>query len=125
MEETDMAHETAFERRARRQRFKLRDNSPGKLRMSVFRSNMHFAVQIIDDSKGHTVVSVSTMEKALKKELGANTRGLKAAEIIGKTLGERAKKAGVAEVMFDRGGYRYTGRLKVLADAARAAGLKF
>jgi large subunit ribosomal protein L18 len=120
-----MAHETAFQRRARRQRFKLRDNSPGKLRLSVFRSNMNLAVQIIDDTKGHTLVSVSTMEKALKKELGTNTRGMKAAEVVGKTLGERAKKAGVTEVMFDRGGYRFTGRLKVLADAARAAGLKF
>jgi large subunit ribosomal protein L18 len=120
-----MAHETSFERRARRNRHKLRTNAPGKLRMSVYRSNMNIAVQIIDDTKGHTLVSVSTMEKGLKKDLAGNTRSMKAAETVGKILGERAVKAGVKEVMFDRGGYRFTGRLKVMADAARAAGLKF
>lgn len=120
-----MAHETGKQRRARRTRFKLKQHSPGKLRLSIYRSNMNLAVQIIDDTKGHTVVSATTLEKALRKELAGNGRSMKAAEVIGKTIGERAKKAGVAEVMFDRGSYRFTGRVKVLADAARAAGLKF
>lgn len=120
-----MAHETATERRARRLRYNLRKKAPGKLRMSVYRSNMNLAVQIIDDAKGHTLVSVTTLEKALRKELGTNSRSMKAAEVVGKLIGERATKAGITEVMFDRGSYRYTGRLKVLADAARAAGLKF
>ena len=120
-----MAHETSAQRRARRLRHKLRVNAPGKLRMSVYRSNMNLAVQIIDDTKGHTLVSATTMEKAFKKELAGNTRGMKAAEVVGRAIGERATKAGITDVMFDRGSYRYTGRLKVLADAARAAGLKF
>lgn len=120
-----MAHESSAQRRARRTRFKLKSNSPGKLRMSIYRSNMNIAVQIIDDTKGATLVSATTLEKALRKELAGNGRSMKAAEIIGKTIGERAKKAGITEVMFDRGSYRFTGRLKVLADAARTAGLKF
>lgn len=120
-----MSHETSAQRRARRLRHKLRRHAPTTLRLSVHRSNMNLAVQIIDDTKGHTLVSATTLEKALRKELGNNTRGMKAAEVIGKTIGERAKKAGISEVMFDRGSYRYTGRLKTLAEAARAAGLKF
>lgn len=120
-----MAHESSAQRRARRTRFKLKRNNPGMLRLSVYRSNMNLAVQIIDDTKGQTLVSATTLEKALRKELAGNGRGMKAAELIGKTIGERAKKAGITTVMFDRGSYRFTGRLKVLADAARAAGLKF
>ncbi|MCP5405382.1 MAG: 50S ribosomal protein L18 [Pseudomonadaceae bacterium] len=120
-----MAHETATQRRKRRTRYKLKKNAPGKLRMSVYRSNMNMAVQIIDDAQGKTLVSATTLEKALRKELKSNGRSMAAAELIGKTIGERAKKAGIADVMFDRGSYRFTGRLKVLADAARAAGLKF
>lgn len=117
-------HETSTERRARRVRHKLRLASPGKLRMSVYRSNMNLAVQIIDDTKGVTLVSATSMEKKLRGSL-KNGRGMEAAEVIGKTVGERAVKAGITEVYFDRGSYRYTGRLKALADAARAAGLKF
>lgn len=117
-------HETSMQRRARRVRHKLKQAAPGKLRMSVYRSNLNFSVQIIDDVKGHTLVSASTMEKKLGKEL-KNGRGSAAAEFIGKTVAERAVKAGITEVYFDRGHYRYTGRLKALADAARAAGLKF
>lgn len=120
-----MAHETSTERRRRRTRYKLKQSAPGKLRLSVYRSNLNMAVQIIDDTKGHTLVSATTLEKTIRKELAGNGRSMKAAELIGKTIGERAKKAGISDVMFDRGSYRYTGRLKVLADAARAAGLKF
>jgi large subunit ribosomal protein L18 len=117
-------HETNTERRARRIRHKLKSAAPGKLRLSVYRSNLHFAAQIIDDTKGNTVASASTMEKKLRTGL-KNARNSAAAELIGKTLAERALKAGITEVYFDRGHYRYTGRLKALADAARAAGLKF
>lgn len=117
-------HETSTVRRARRVRYKLRQAAPGKLRMSVYRSNLNFSVQIIDDAKGCTLVSASTMEKKLSKEI-KNGRGSEAAQFIGKTVAERAVKAGITEVYFDRGHYRFTGRLKVLADAAREAGLKF
>lgn len=117
-------HENATQRRTRRVRHKLRQAAPGKLRMSVYRSNLNLAVQIIDDTKGITLASASTLEKKLRKEL-KNGRGMEAAKTIGQTIAERATKAGVKEVYFDRGGYRFTGRLKVLADAAREAGLKF
>jgi len=117
-------HETLTERRARRVRHKLKTNNPGAIRLSVYRSNLHFSCQIIDDTKGQTLASASTMEKTLAKAL-KNTRSTEAAELVGKTLAERAIKAGITQVYFDRGFYRYTGRLKVLADAARASGLKF
>lgn len=117
-------HETSTQRRARRVRHKLRQAAPGKLRMSVYRSNLNLAVQIIDDTKGVTLISATTMEKKLRAGL-KNGRGMAAAEFIGKTIGERATKAGITTVFFDRGSYRFTGRLRVLADAARAAGLQF
>jgi large subunit ribosomal protein L18 len=116
-------HESQTHRRARRVRHKLRSVAPGKLRLSVFRSNMNISLQIIDDTKGVTLVSASSNEKALRKALG-NTRGMNAAEQMGKTIAERALKAGIKEVYFDRGSYRYTGRISKLADAAREAGLK-
>jgi large subunit ribosomal protein L18 len=116
-------HESQTHRRARRVRHKLRSVAPGKLRLSVFRSNMNISLQIIDDTKGVTLVSASSNEKALRKSLG-NTRGMNAAEQMGKTIAERALKAGIKEVYFDRGSYRYTGRISKLADAAREAGLK-
>lgn len=117
-------HESLTQRRARRTRHKLKTNNPGALRLSVYRSNLHFSVQIIDDTAGKTLASASTMEKKLVKSL-KTTRGAEAAELVGKTLAERALKAGVSTVYFDRGHYRFTGRLKTLADAARAGGLKF
>lgn len=119
-----MAHETTFERRARRVRHTLRTVAPGKLRLSVFRSNTNMYAQIIDDTKGHTLVSASTLDKKLRKELKSG-RSMDAAVLIGKTVGEKAVKAGITDVYFDRGGFRYTGRLKAMADAAREAGLKF
>jgi large subunit ribosomal protein L18 len=117
-------HESLTERRARRVRHKLKTLNPGSLRLSVHRSNLHFSAQIIDDTKGQTLASASTMEKAVAKGL-KNTRSADAAQKVGEMLAERAKKAGVTEVYFDRGHLRYTGRLKTLADAARAGGLKF
>ena len=89
-------------------------------RLAVFRSLGHIYAQIIDDSKGHTVVAASSNEKG-----GVNGGNIAGAKAIGKLVAERAKEKGVTKVVFDRGGYIYHGRVKALADAAREAGLKF
>ena len=104
-------------------RRKLRKSAYGRPRLSVFRSSRHIYAQVIDDENGVTLASASSMEKDLKKKLktGADKD---AASAIGKLVAERATKAGVKEVIFDRGGYLYHGRVKALADGAREAGLK-
>jgi large subunit ribosomal protein L18 len=89
-------------------------------RMVVTRSARHLFVQVVDDTKGHTVASASTMEDALRKLGGDKTEKAKA---VGKLVAERAKAAGIKEVVFDRGGNRYTGRVAAVADAAREEGL--
>lgn len=89
-------------------------------RLAVFRSLSHIYAQVIDDTKGHTVVAASSNEKN-----GANGGNLAGAKAIGKLVAERAQANGVNAVVFDRGGYLYHGRVKALADAAREAGLKF
>ena len=93
-------------------------------RVSVYRSNQHIYAQVIDDIKGKTLVSASTIEASQrqKKQTGAN---IEAATKIGSLIAERALKKGVKSVKFDRGGYKYHGRIKALAEAARTAGLKF
>jgi large subunit ribosomal protein L18 len=111
-----------FEKRRQRVRTSLRARSSGRLRLSVHRSSQHIYAQIIDDSKGATLVSASTLEKALKGKTGATVA---AAAEVGKLVAERAKAAGVAQVVFDRGGFLYHGRVKALAEAARAGGLDF
>ena len=88
-------------------------------RMNVYRSLNHIYVQIIDDTKGVTLVSASTMEKAVKEKIADMTK------VVGMTAGERAKEKGIETVVFDRGGYLYTGRVKAVADGAREAGLNF
>ena len=93
-------------------------------RLAVFRSNNHMYAQIIDDSEGKTLVSASTLDKALKAEL-EKTNNVDAAAAVGKLVGERAVAAGIKEVVFDRGGFIYQGKIKALADAAREAGLEF
>jgi large subunit ribosomal protein L18 len=90
-------------------------------RLAVFRSVAHIYVQVIDDAKGSTLVSASSIEKATK----TNGGNVAAAKAIGKTIAERAKEKGIKRVVFDRGGYQYHGRVKALADAAREAGLEF
>lgn len=90
----------------------------------MFRSNKHIYAQIIDDRAGKTVVAASSMEKAVKPTVAAS-KGAEVAEQIGKLVAERALAAGVTEVVFDRGGYRFHGRIKALAEAARGVGLKF
>jgi len=107
-------------RRAQRVRRRLKKYSNGRPRLSVFRSSKNIYVQIIDDASGTTLASASTIED--KKMKGSN---LDAATRIGKLIAERAKKAKIEDVIFDRGPYLYHGRVKALADAAREAGLKF
>lgn len=112
-----------FERRKQRVRRKLKKVSSFYYRLSVFRSNNHVYAQIIDDSKGSTIVAASTNEKDLRlSRFGANK---KSAAKIGQLVAERALKHDIKEVIFDRGGYIYHGKIKALADAAREAGLKF
>lgn len=113
-----------MQRRAQRVRAKLRKLSDGRPRLSVARSHKNISAQIIDDEKGITLASASTLEKDVlgKAKTGADVA---AAELVGKMLAERAKQAGVEDVVFDRGGYIFHGRVKALADAAREGGLKF
>lgn len=93
-------------------------------RLSVYRSNKHIQVQVIDDTKGVTLVSASTMDPALKGQLEeVDKKG--AAKLVGKLVAERAIQAGIKSVVFDRGGYVYTGRVASVADGAREAGLDF
>ncbi len=113
-----------FERRKRRNRYKIALVSTDRPRLSVFRSKNHIYAQIIDDGKHSTVVAASTLDKDLKKKL-KKTSDVTAAEVVGKLVAERAAKAGIKQVVFDRGGYIYHGRVKALAEAARSAGLSF
>lgn len=113
-----------FERRKQRARVKIKKVSTARPRLSVFRSNQHIYAQVIDDVKGTTLVAASTSEKELRESL-KNGSNLEAAAAVGKLVAERAKAAGVATVVFDRGGYLYHGRVKALAEAAREGGLEF
>lgn len=112
------------QKRKNRVRAALKKAANGKMRLSVFRSGKHIYAQIIDDTKGVTVASASTLDKEIRDSI-KKTSTVEAASFIGKTVAERAVKNGVSEVVFDRGGYIYHGRVKALADAAREAGLKF
>jgi large subunit ribosomal protein L18 len=111
-------------RRRERNRFQISRKSKGRLRLTVFRSGKHIYAQIIDDKAGKTLVSASSLEKDMrgKTKTGADKA---AAKTVGEMVADRALKAGIKEVVFDRGGYLYHGRVKELAEAARAAGLSF
>ncbi|MCQ2458511.1 MAG: 50S ribosomal protein L18 [Clostridia bacterium] len=98
--------------------------TPEMPRLSVYRSNKHIQAQIIDDTKGITLVSASTLDPQLKAEL-ADVDKKGAAKLVGKLIAERAKEAGITTVVFDRGGYVYTGRVAEVANGAREAGLEF
>ena len=93
-------------------------------RLAVFRSNNHMYAQIIDDTVGNTLVSASTLEKEIKAELG-KTNDVEAAAYVGKVIAKRAIDKGITEVVFDRGGFLYHGKIEALAEAAREAGLVF
>jgi len=117
--------EELFARRQRRNRVSIRRKSHGRPRLSVFRSGQHIYAQVIDDAKGVTVASASSLDKDLRTG-GLKSGGNKAAaEAVGKLVAQRALQAGVKEVVFDRGGYLFHGRVKALADAAREGGLSF
>lgn len=121
-----MAGRTSRELRIRRhQRLRKRvEGTTSRPRLSVFRSNNHIYAQVIDDSVQHTLAAASTVEKSLRE--GAEGRSkIEEAQQIGKLVAERALDAGVTKVVFDRGGFKYHGRIKALADAAREAGLSF
>jgi large subunit ribosomal protein L18 len=107
-------------RRHRRVRKKVRGTAE-RPRLSVFRSSRHTYAQVIDDVSGRTVAAASTAEAELKK---GSTKTVDAAKAVGKLVGERAKAAGIETVVFDRGGFRYHGRVAGVADGAREAGLK-
>ncbi len=109
-------------RRAGRVRARIARQAVGRLRLSVHRTNGNIYAQVIDDQKGHTVAAASTLDKDFGGKVGSNKD---AATAVGKLVAERALKAGVKEVVFDRGSYLYHGRIKALAEAARAAGLAF
>ena len=103
---------------------KYLSGTPEKPRLCVFRSNKNIAAQIIDDVNGVTLVSASTIDKALKEEIGYGGNK-EAAKAVGEAIAKRALEKGIEEVCFDRGGFLYHGRVKELADGAREAGLKF
>jgi large subunit ribosomal protein L18 len=115
---------SSSDRRKARVRRSLRAAANGRPRLSVFRSSKQIYAQVIDDSKGYTVASASTLEKAMREALKTGAT-VDAAKAVGKLLAERAVAAGVKDVVFDRGSYIYHGRVKALADAAREGGLNF
>jgi large subunit ribosomal protein L18 len=111
-------------KRKQRNRSKLRAVAYGRMRLSVFRSSKNISAQIIDDAAGKTLVSASSLDGDLKAAIGKGADKA-AASKVGKALAERAIKVGIKDVVFDRGGYMFHGRIKALADAAREAGLNF
>lgn len=111
------------ERRHRRLRVKVQ-GTPERPRLNVYRSLEHIYAQVIDDSQGHTMASASTLDADVKKAIDGKTKS-DAAKVVGQFIADRAKAAGVSKVVFDRGGNRYHGRVKALADGAREAGLDF
>ena len=113
-----------FERRGKRTRYKLRLRGKGRPRLSVFRSGKNIYAQVIDDARGLTLAAAATMEKELRGTVKSGATR-EAAAMIGTLIAERARARGVEEVVFDRGGYLFHGRVKALAESARVAGLKF
>jgi large subunit ribosomal protein L18 len=121
-----MAKRTSRELRARRHNRvrKKVEGSTERPRLSVFRSNEHIYAQVIDDTSGRTLAAASTVDKLLVNGLAGKTK-TEDAQAVGKAVAERALEVGITKVVFDRGGFRYHGRIKALADAAREAGLNF
>jgi large subunit ribosomal protein L18 len=122
-----MDHSKVMNRQRQRRRFRVRKSirgDAGRPRLTVFRSNANIYCQIIDDSTGKTLVSASSRDKALREGVGYGGNK-KAAEAVGKAVAERALAAGLKQVCFDRGSYKYHGRVAAVAEAARKAGLDF
>lgn len=114
----------ARQRRHLRVRAKVR-GSEARPRLNVFRSSAHIYAQVIDDAQGHTLVSASSREPDVLSRLADDKTKTDKAKIVGLIIGERAKEAGIDTVVFDRGGYKYHGRVKAVADGARESGLTF
>jgi len=117
------AKNEARRRRQRRVRAKIHGTAQ-RPRLNIFRSNDNIFAQLINDDLGHTIASASTIDKEIASKVDGKTKS-EAAKIVGQELGERAKKAGIEAVIFDRAGFQYHGRVAALADGARDAGLKF
>ena len=112
-------------RKARHHRMRLHINgTPERPRLNVYRSTVHIYAQVIDDTTGNTLAAASTLDGQLKEQLAGKNK-TEAAKLVGKLIGERALEKGVKKVVFDRGGYLYTGRVAALAQGAREAGLDF
>jgi large subunit ribosomal protein L18 len=121
-------HSARVHRERRRKRFRGKIyGTPERLRLCVFRSSVHIYAQIIDDDRGHTLVSASTLDKDVRAGAPAEGENTKIAEAtaVGKLLAQRARDQGLSKVVFDRAGYLYHGRVKALAEGARAGGLDF
>jgi large subunit ribosomal protein L18 len=119
-----MSRKTLYSRRQRRVRLQLQKRANTRPRLSVFRSSKHIYAQLIDDVAGNTIVSASSLEKDLRDGLKSGA-GKDAAGKVGELVAKRAVAAGVTEVVFDRGAYKFHGRVKALADSARESGLSF
>lgn len=121
-----LTREAALARRHRRVRAKV-SGTAERPRLAVHRSLKHIYAQLIDDTKGHTLAAASTNEPAFREKVSEEIKGgnLAGAKLIGTLMADRAIAAGVTEIVFDRGGYPYHGRVKALADGAREGGLKF
>ena len=121
----DKAKEKRLARQRRHQRVRRRvTGTAERPRLCVFRSLEHIESQIIDDTRGHTLIAASTREPVVREQLGDKDKTAQAA-VVGEVLAERALAAGIKSVVFDRGGYLYHGRVKSLAEAARKGGLEF
>jgi len=117
--------EPRFARQKRHYRVRLKVKGTGsRPRLCVFRSLNHIHAQVIDDTQGHTLASASTLEPEIKKDINGKPKAAQA-ELVGLLLAKRTLSQGINEVTFDRGGFKYHGRVKALADAARKGGLKF
>ncbi len=113
-----------YARRQRRARTEIRRKGGGRPRLTVFRSSKHIYAQVIDDQRGATVAAASTVDRSLKGKVKTGA-DISAAKEVGRLIAERAIAAGIKQVVFDRGGYMFHGRVKALADAAREGGLQF
>jgi large subunit ribosomal protein L18 len=121
----DKAKEKKLARQRRHARVRRRvHGTPERPRLTVFRSLKHIHAQVIDDTQGHTLVAASTLDAEVRGQLADKDKSAQAA-IVGEVLARRALEAGVEQIVFDRSGYKYHGRVKSLADAARKAGLEF
>jgi large subunit ribosomal protein L18 len=121
-----MSEKSQLARKRRHQR--VRKNvfgTPERPRLNVFRSHEHIYAQVIDDTAGHTLVSASTVEQGVHSQVKKGMTKTQCAAIVGRVVAEKALEAGIKKVVFDRGGYKYHGRVRALADAAREAGLDF